>query len=100
MHSQSQNCDITASKPCQMGPNTLATNSREPPDYILDVPENIPMAIRDRSAPNKKEEVEITPEMIEAGVAIVRDFEPDQVSPWTLVEAVYRAMAAHAVPSS
>jgi hypothetical protein len=58
------------------------------------------MVIRDRSAPKEKEEIEITPEMIEAGVAIVREFEPGQVTPWTLVEAVYRAMAAHAVPSS
>ena len=37
------------------------------PNYILDVPENIPTMIRDRSAQDETTEIEITPEMIEAG---------------------------------
>jgi hypothetical protein len=40
----------------------------------------------------KADEIEVTPEMIEAGADVIRDLEQDDPSPWYLAEAVYRAM--------
>lgn len=59
---------------------------------MLDVPENIPMVIRDRSAPEENEEIEITPEMIEAGSRALLFYDPELDSGFELVSEVYRLM--------
>jgi len=42
----------------------------------------------------KTDEIEITPEMIEAGADAVKGYDPEFNSPWDIATETYRAMEA------
>ena len=45
------------------------------------------------------EEIEVTPEMVEAGVEKLWDYDPQFSNERDVVEAIFRSMAGHARPS-